>query len=178
MNPSKQSPTAKFNAHFFPQHLALLSVGENIMPMGYWTVISKEPFRFLICMQVGNHSLTLLKKYKEAALHFMPWSERQRVVAAGHLSARDVNKVKKLGFKLLAAEKLQNTQLVEGADVSYELVVNRELINLSREFALFVMDVIATHGKVDPRDRQPIIYLSLDDFATLGERWEYKSSIG
>jgi flavin reductase (DIM6/NTAB) family NADH-FMN oxidoreductase RutF len=73
------------------------------MPMGYWTVISKDPFRFLICMQVGNHSLTLLKKYKEAALHFMPWSERQRVVDAGQISGRDVDKAAKLGFDLYPA---------------------------------------------------------------------------
>jgi len=64
--------TAPFNTKFFPQHVLLLSTGENMMPMGYWTVISKEPFRFLICMQLGNYSLGLLREYKEAALHFSP----------------------------------------------------------------------------------------------------------
>jgi flavin reductase (DIM6/NTAB) family NADH-FMN oxidoreductase RutF len=174
MNSRNQAPTAKFNARFFPQHIALLSVGENLMPMGYWTVISKEPFRFLICMQVGNHSLILLKKFKKAALHFMPWIDRQRIVVAGHHSGRDMDKAKKFGITLIPAEKLQHTRLVEGADVIYELIIHRELMNLSREFALFAMDVIATHGELDPTQRQPIIYLSLDDFATLGERWEYE----
>jgi flavin reductase (DIM6/NTAB) family NADH-FMN oxidoreductase RutF len=174
MNRRNQTPTAKFNARFFPQHIALLSVGENLMPMGYWTVISKEPFRFLICMQVGNHSLILLKKFKEAALHFMPWSERQRVVATGHHSGRDMHKAEKFGFRLIPAEKLEHTRLVAGADVTYELVIHRELMNLSREFALFAMDVVATHGELNPTQRQPIIYLSLDDFATLGEKWVYE----
>jgi len=43
------------------------------MPIAHWMVISKEPFRFLIAMQLGNHSLTLLHKFQEAAIHFMPW---------------------------------------------------------------------------------------------------------
>ncbi len=128
--------TARFDTRFFPQHVLLLTIGENLMPMGYWPVISKDPFRFLICMGVGNHSLLLLKKYKEAALHFMPWSRREQVVRAGYLSGRDVKKADVLGFNLLPAEKLQHTRLVEGADSVFETVVYRELPNLSRVHAL------------------------------------------
>ncbi len=169
------SKTATFNARYFPLHLALLSVGENMMPIGNWTVISKEPFRFLIAMGVGNHSLTLIKKFKEAALHFMPWSERERVVRAGHISGRNVNKADELSFNLLPAEKLEHTRLIEGAESIYEMKIHMELFNLSHEFVPFVMNVVATHGTIKPADHQPILYLSLEDFATLGERWEYRS---
>jgi flavin reductase (DIM6/NTAB) family NADH-FMN oxidoreductase RutF len=165
--------TARFDTRFFPQHILLLTTGENLMPMGYWTVISKDPFRFLICMGVGNHSLLLLKKYKEAALHFMPWSQREQVVRAGYLSGRDVKKADVLGFNLLPAEKLQHTRLIEGADSVFETVVYRELPNLSREFMPFVLDVVAVHGNRLLEEQQPILYLSQESFATLGESWEY-----
>jgi flavin reductase (DIM6/NTAB) family NADH-FMN oxidoreductase RutF len=164
-------PTEPFAAKFFPLHLALLSVGDNMMPMGYWTVVSKDPFRFLISMGVGNHSLTLLKRYQEAALHFMPWSERQRVVRAGWLSGRDVNKAETLGFRLYPAEKLEHTSLIEGADTVLELKVYTELAYLSREFVPYVMDVVAIHGTVH---RDPILFMSRTEFATLGERWDYR----
>lgn len=166
--------TASFNARFFPQHILLLTVGDNMMPMGYWTVISKSPFRFLICMGVGNHSLTLLKKYKEAALHFMPWTDKERVVRAGYISGRDVNKAEELGFALRPAEKLQHTSLIDGADTIYETVLYQELPDLSTEFVLYVMNVVTTHGKKRPIQRQPIFYLSGDDFATTGENWRHK----
>jgi flavin reductase (DIM6/NTAB) family NADH-FMN oxidoreductase RutF len=180
MLPRSGPPNAPFDASYFPLHLALLSVGENLMPIGNWTVISKEPFRFLIAMSVGNHSLTLLKKYKEAALHFMPWQERERVVRAGHLSGRNLNKAETLGFRLYPAQLLKHTRLVEGADNIFELTLHMELTgNLSREFALFVMNVVAVHGELRPDQRLPILYLSQEDFATLGERWRYeKSSFG
>lgn len=172
MNPTTPA-NAKFVSGFFPQQIMLVSVGENILPMGYWTVVSKDPFRFLICMQVGNHSLGLLRKYKEAALHFFPWSERERVVKAGYMSGRSVNKAQLLGFELIPAQKLRHTRLVAGAECIFETVFNRELMNISHEFAPCVMDVIATHGEIKPVQRQPILYLSLEDFATLGETWTY-----
>jgi flavin reductase (DIM6/NTAB) family NADH-FMN oxidoreductase RutF len=167
-------PSAPFDARFFPQQVLLLSVGENIMPMGYWTVISKEPFRFLICMQLGNYSLELLRQYREAALHFMPWSDRERVAKAGHLSGRDGPKAPRLGYELIPAHKLHRTMLVDGADLVYETVVLQELEGLSREFALFVLDVVATQGNLTPSRRNPILYLSQKDFTTTGEKYRYR----
>lgn len=177
MLPRTGPPNAPFEAKYFPLHLALLTVGENMLPIGNWMVISKDPFRFLIAMSVGNHSLTLLKKYKEAALHFMPWQERERVVRAGHLSGRSVNKAEKLGFQLYPAQVLKHTSLVKGADNIFELTLHMELMaNLSREFALFVMNVVMVHGDLSPNQRLPILYLSQEDFATLGERWTYEKT--
>jgi flavin reductase (DIM6/NTAB) family NADH-FMN oxidoreductase RutF len=174
MRPEQKINNAPFNTRYFPLHLGLLTVGENLMPIGNWMVISKNPFRFLIAMGVGNHSLLLLKKFKEAALHFMPWSDRERVVRAGHISGRDLNKAEELGYNLIPADKLQHTKLIEGADSVFEMVVMQELRNLSREFTPFVLDVVATHGTLLPVDRKPILFMSLDDFASLdGERWEY-----
>jgi len=167
----QSTQTEPFAAKFFPLHLALISVGENMMPLGYWTVVSKDPFRFLISMGVGNHSLKLLKDYQEAALHFMPWSDRERVVRAGWLSGRDMNKAEALGFRLLPAEKLEHTHLIEGADTTFELRVFKELPDLSREFVPYVMDVVAIHGT---RHNDPILFLSRKDFATSGERWKYQ----
>jgi len=170
-NPSE---TAPFDANFFPQHVLLLAVGENMMPMGYWTVISKEPFRFLICMQLGNYTLELLREHREAAIHFMPWGDRERVAKAGHVSGRDGPKAPRLGYELIPAQKLRHTKLVEGADIIYETVVLQELEGLSHEFALFVLDVVATKGNVTPLRRDPIFYLSQKNFATLGDKYKYR----
>ncbi|MBE2200420.1 MAG: flavin reductase [Anaerolinea sp.] len=166
---------APFNAGFFPQHVALVSIGNNMLPMGYWTVISKEPFRFLICMGVGNYSLQLLRELGEAAVHFMPWSQREQVVRAGYISGREGDKAKRLGFTWLPANQLQQTKLIAGAETIYETTVFRELTELaSREFVPFVLDVVAIHGISRPQQKSPIIYLSHKDFATLGERWRYR----
>jgi flavin reductase (DIM6/NTAB) family NADH-FMN oxidoreductase RutF len=165
---------AKFNSGFFPQHVLMLTTGENMMPMGYWTVISKDPFRFLICMGVGNHSLTVLRKKGEAALHFMPWEDRERVVKAGYISGARGNKVERLGFSLRPASVLESTKIIEGAECVYETVVLQEIPKFSTEYILFVLDVVATHGTINPTSHRPILYMSDKDFSTVGEQWKYR----
>ena len=98
--------TIPYNTHYIPLHLAFLTVGDNMMPITHWMVISKDPFRTLFAMQLGNHSLTLVCKYQEVALHFMPWSDPERVVRTGYLSSSFTNTVERLGYKLLPADKL------------------------------------------------------------------------
>jgi flavin reductase (DIM6/NTAB) family NADH-FMN oxidoreductase RutF len=171
-NVKTAAQTVPFSTKFFPQHILLLSCGENFMPMGYWTVISKDPFRFLICMQVGNYTLKLVRELKEVALHFMPWEEREWIVDAGHLSGEITDKAEKLGRTLLPAEKLKHTRLVEGADNIFECVVAEELEGLSGTFAIFILDVVHVHGKVAPAKRRPIFFQSVKDFATVGETWK------
>jgi len=64
-------------------HLALLTVGENFLPLAWWTPISKSPFRFLIAVELENYSFKLLQEYGEAALRFMP-----RVIREGDVHGR------------------------------------------------------------------------------------------
>jgi hypothetical protein len=104
----------------------------------------------------------------------IPWSERERVIGAGYVSGRDVNKSELLGFSLRTAEKLTHTRLVDKAEAIFELVVYREITNISREFAPFVMDVVYVHGKTDQVVADPILYLSQESFAPLGETWVFR----
>jgi len=166
--------TIPYNTQYFPLHLAFLTVGENMMPIAHWMVISKEPFRFLIAIQLGNHSLTLLCKFQEAAIHFMPWSDRERVVRAGYMSGGFTNKAERLGYSLVPAEKLQATRLVEGADAIFETVVFQELKGISHEFAPFVLDVVAFHGEVDAAERQPILFAKEYHFTTTEGQWRFR----
>lgn len=144
-----------------------------MMPLGYWTLISREPFRLLISMSVSNYTLTLLRKYREAVLHFFPWRMREMVVRAGHMTGRDSNKADRIGFILKPAEKLQNTQLVAGFEVAYEMVVWKELEGLATDHAQFVFDVVAVHAATALDKVQPILFMGEKNFAALGERWRF-----
>lgn len=169
---NKKAETAEFTSKFFPQHLLVCSVAENFIPMGYWTVISKEPFRFLLCMQTGNYTLKLLREHKEAALHFFPWEDREWIDHAGRISGETHNKAEELGRTLIQAEKLATTKLIQGADIVFETTLSEELEGLSGTFALFVMDVLHVHGHKPPKKRKPVFYQSVKDFATTGETWK------
>ena len=51
-------------------HLALLTVGENFLPLAWWTPISKSPFRFLIAVERENYSFKGSEKRRSR-----PWTD-------------------------------------------------------------------------------------------------------
>lgn len=166
--------TIPYSTGCFPLQLAVLSCGENFHPLGYWTVVSKQPFRFLVCIGLGNHTLQLLREHNEAALHFFPWSAREWVVRSGYISGRDVNKAKRFNINLAAAEKLKATKLIEGYENAYECRVSTELQKISADHAQFVLEAVAAHENVAAEKRDPILFFSQKNFSNLrGERWMF-----
>ncbi|MDW8090661.1 MAG: flavin reductase family protein [Meiothermus sp.] len=151
--------------------LALLAVGENFMPMAWWTPVSKEPFRFLLAMDRRNHTLSLLRELGEAALCFLPWEERAWVVRAGYLSGRRAQKAQKLGIPLRPARRLVRTQVPEKALAVYELRVVEWPTD--GDHSLFLGDVLHAEGGAEAK-RRPILFLGFRDFATLGETWRFR----
>ena len=166
--------TAEYRSSFYPKHLALLAVGRNVMPLAWWTPVSKEPFRLLIAMDRRNHSLDLLRTYGEAALHLMPWHDRNRVVHAGYASGRTVDKAQELGFRFERADKLQHTGIVQGAYSAFELTVLSEMDDAQADHVTFTFEVVAVHTAQHPRDGEPILFLGGHNFATLGEHWKFR----
>jgi flavin reductase (DIM6/NTAB) family NADH-FMN oxidoreductase RutF len=162
---------------FYPMHLALLTVASNLMPMAWWTPISKEPFRFLVAMDRKNHTLSLLREHREAVLNFLPWTERERVVRAGYLTGRKVRKAERLGFHLTPAKQLKHTGVVAGIYAAFELVVISELQEPAGDHVPFVCDVVHVHRRRRPALGEPILFLGYRDFATLGERWRFRLPI-
>lgn len=165
---------AEYRSSFYPKHLALLAVGENVMPLAWWTPISKEPFRLLIAMDRRNYSLDLLRTHREAVLHLMPWRERNRVVRAGYVSGREVNKARELGFRFEPAAKLRHTSIVQGAYSAFELVVLSEMDDPEADHVAFIFQVVAVHTTQHPHDGEPILFLGGRNYATLGERWQFR----
>ena len=159
---------------FYPMHLALLTVASNLMPMAWWTPISKEPFRLLIAMDRKNHTLSLLREHREAVLNFLPWTERERVVRAGYLTGRKVRKTERLGFHLTPAQVLKHTGVVEGIGAAFELVVVAEIEEPTGDHVPFICDVVHVHRRRRPALGEPILFLGYRDFATLGERWRFR----
>ncbi|BAW02904.1 conserved protein of DIM6/NTAB family [Thermus thermophilus] len=164
-----------YRSFFYPMRLALLSSGENFMPMAWWTPVSKSPFRFLLAVDRKNHTLSLLRELSEAALSFLPWEERAWVVRAGYLTGRKGRKAERLGVALRPARRLAHTLVPEKALAVFELKVTEW--PMDGDHALFLGDVVHVEGSPEARLR-PILFLGFRDYATLGERWRFSPSGG
>jgi flavin reductase (DIM6/NTAB) family NADH-FMN oxidoreductase RutF len=162
--------SASYYSGFYPMHLGLLSVRHNVMPIAWWTPISKAPFRFLLAIDRRNHSLALLRSAGEAALHFLPWERREVVVRAGYLSGRRGDKAARLGLVLRPATRLRHTRLVDGADAVFELAPLVELDAPTGDHVPFVGEVVHVHRARRPAAGRPLLFLGYRDFATVGAR--------
>jgi flavin reductase (DIM6/NTAB) family NADH-FMN oxidoreductase RutF len=161
----------QYTSWFYPMHLALLAVGENFIPIAWWTPISKTPFRFLFAVDKKNYTLALLREKGEAALCFLAWEERAWIVQAGYLSGRQVSKSQQLGISLRPARHLATTKLPEHSLAVFELRVHE--LPLDGDHVVFTGDVIHAEGEAEAKER-PILFLGFRDFATLGERWRFE----
>jgi flavin reductase (DIM6/NTAB) family NADH-FMN oxidoreductase RutF len=155
-------------------HLGLLSVAGNVMPIAWWTPISKEPFRFLLAIDRKNHSLELLRQHREAVLHFFPFEQRERVIRAGYSSGRRVNKTARLGFRVRPAEKVRDTVVIEDAEAAFELANALEIEEPAGDHVPFIFDVAHVHRLRRPATGQPLLFLGYRDYATLGDRARFR----
>ncbi len=163
-------PSPRYRASFYPMRLGLLCVGQNFMPIAWWTPVSKHPFRFLLAVDRKNYSLKLLRENGEAALCFLPWEERTWVVQAGYLTGRRCSKAERLGVRLRPAHALEFTFVPEHATAVYEMRVE-ELLS-DGDHALFFGNVLHAEGCPGGK-MSPILFMGFRDFATLGRTWRW-----
>lgn len=164
----------RYSSAFYPMHLGLLSVATNVMPIAWWTPISKEPFRFLLAIDRKNHSLHLIREHREAVLHFLPFERRESVVRAGYLTGRRTRKIDRLGFPTRPAATLRDTVVIEGADAAFELALASEVEHPLGDHVPFVFDVTHVHRLRRPATGRPLLFLGYRDFATLGDRGRFR----
>ena len=167
-------PPDAYYAGFYPMHLGLLSVERNVLPVAWWTPVSKAPFRFLVAIDRTNHSLDLLRTHREAVLHFFPFERWQAVVRAGYLTGKRVAKAERLGFTLRPAERLRSTLVVDDAESAFELTVVREVEEPAGDHVPFVFDVVHVHRRTAPARGRPLLFLGWRDFGTIGERVRFR----
>ncbi len=171
---SDASGNATYFSGFYPMHLGLMAVADNVFPIAWCTPVSKEPFRFLAAVDRRNFSLELLRREREAVLHYFPFAERERVVRAGYLSGRRGGKAKRLGFELGPAQVVTRAPLVAGATCAFELRLERELEAPEGDHVLFLFDCVHVHRGSRPAQGEPLLFLGYRDFSTLGPRARFR----
>lgn len=164
------SADGRYYSGFYPMHLGLLSVATNLFPVAWWTPLSKQPFRLLVAVDRRNYSLELVRQHGEAALHFFPYTERQRIIRAGYLSGRSYTRLQSHPGHAPCSDAHTS-----GCRRDLRDDVRRELADSDGDHAPFIFDVVYVHRGTRPCDRlSPLLFLGFRDFATLGERWRFR----
>lgn len=138
--------TKKLDAscHAQPRLSALLSCADNIMPLSWHMPVSKEPFRYAVCVRDENYSYALLHQTKQFALHFLDFSYLQAHEKTGACHGKGVDKFALANLRPKKAQCIQ-AQLIEEAYMIYECKVI-DILNYG-DHDIFIADVVHIHNK-------------------------------
>lgn len=149
--------------HKQPRLTALLSVGDNIMPLSWHMPISKTPLRYAVCMREENSSHNLIKKHKQFALNFLDIAYINAYDTSGSIHGGDKFSLTNLSPK--KADSIEST-LIEEAYMIYECKLI-DILNYG-DHDIFIAEVSCIHNKqVD--DVKPTLFLGEGYYDTTGE---------
>jgi len=149
--------------HVQPRPTALLTCGNNIMPLSWHMPVSKSPFRYAIAMREENYSHQLLKQNREFALNFLDFSYLHAFQMTGEVHGDNIDKFELCGLNPKQAQTIE-TSLIQEAYMIYECTVT-DIISYG-DHDLFIGDVNIILNK-DTESTEPTLFLGKGYYDTL-----------
>jgi len=149
--------------HSQPRIAALLTCGNNIMPLAWHMPLSKEPFRYAVAIRSENHTHSLLQQNKEFALNFLDISYQSAYQVCGETHAKYADKFELSGLSPKKALTVAST-LIEEAYMIYECTLN-DVINYG-DHDIFIADVNRILNK-ETEDVKPTLFMGKGYYDTL-----------
>ena len=150
------------NCHPQPRLTALMTCQNNIMPLSWHMPVSKDPFRYAVCVRDENYSYDLLHQHREFGLNFLDYSYVDACRKTGELHGRGVDKFKESGLTPKKAMGISST-LIEESYMIYECSII-DIVNHG-DHDIFIADVNTILNKKDI-DPSPTLFLGKGAYKT------------
>ena len=149
--------------HSQPRIAALLTCGDNIMPLAWHMPVSKEPFRYAVAIRNENYTHTLIKERREFALNFLDIAYQHAYQVCGETHGEHIDKFKRSGLGKKKAVTIEST-LIEEAYMIYECTLN-DIINYG-DHDIFIADVNLILNN-EAEDVNPTLFMGKGYYDTL-----------
>jgi flavin reductase (DIM6/NTAB) family NADH-FMN oxidoreductase RutF len=149
--------------HAQPRIAALLTCGDNIMPLAWHMPVSKSPFRYAVAIRSENHTHTLIKENKEFALNFLDIAYQHAYQVCGEVHGQNIDKFELSGLHKKGASSIQST-LIEEAYMIYECTLI-DIINYG-DHDIFIADVNLILNK-ETKEVEPTLFMGKGYYDTV-----------
>jgi flavin reductase (DIM6/NTAB) family NADH-FMN oxidoreductase RutF len=152
MYKKKDFPVSKIRRFLEPGPVVFVSSAwkgkQNIMTMGWHTVMEFSPSLIGCIISNQNHSFEMIKKSRECAINIPTQDMAKKVVGIGNCSGSEIDKFKK--FKLTAAAASEvDAPLIQECYANFECkVYDARLVN---RYNFFIFEVVKAHVAVSPK---------------------------
>jgi flavin reductase (DIM6/NTAB) family NADH-FMN oxidoreductase RutF len=166
--------TEKFEKFYylFPQTVAVIGVGRNLMPAAWHTPISAAPPLYGTLISPKRYTYDLLTKEKGFTVNFLKKDQAHLIAQLGSCSGRDMDKLNRFDFHTTPGQRA-NGMIMDLSYAAYEcekyamheygdhfLVVGRILLIHIAE------DTLLENELVDEKTVFPALYFGKDRYLT------------
>jgi flavin reductase (DIM6/NTAB) family NADH-FMN oxidoreductase RutF len=150
----KDLPLAKVYRLIEPGPVVLLTTARkgraDVMPMSWHMMLDFEPPLLACCVSAANYSFAALRSTGECVIAIPAKKLAAKVVKAGNLSGRDVDKFKAVGLTPLPAARVAAPLIAECFANLECKVTDTRLVN---EYNVFILEVVKAWR--DPAQKNP-----------------------
>ncbi len=142
----------------------------NIMTMGWHTVLEFTPSLIGCMITAGNHSFEMIKKSKECVINIPTFDLVDEIIAIGNTTGAETDKFTANKLTPQKAEKV-NAPLIGECFANYECrVVDKKLLSA---YNFFIMEVVKAHVAPSPKYPKTVHYRGEGRFMISGKTLDY-----
>jgi flavin reductase (DIM6/NTAB) family NADH-FMN oxidoreductase RutF len=144
----------------------------NIMTMGWHTVIEFTPSLVGCVIARGNHSFEMIRRSGECVINLPTQPLTDTVVQIGNSSGADIDKFAQYGLTAIDAERVK-APLIGECHASFECRIHdRSLVG---KYDFFILEVVKAHAAKSPRHPKTIHYTGDGVFLEAGKAFSRRS---
>lgn len=152
MYKKRDFPVSEIRRFLEPGPVVLVSSAwkgrQNIMTMGWHTVMEFSPSLIGCIISNQNHSFEMIRKSKECVINIPTQDMAKKVVGIGNCSGSETDKFKKFKLTAIPATKVE-APLIQECYASFECkVFDARLVN---RYNFFIFEVIKAHVAISPK---------------------------
>lgn len=174
----KNFPVENIRQYLEPGPVVLISSNwkekDNIMTMGWHTVMEFTPSLIGCIISNQNHSFEMIRKSRECVINIPTRDLARKVVGIGNCSGEDVDKFKK--FKLTAVPaSTVSAPLIQECYANFECKITDT--KLIEKYNFFILEVQKAHVATSPKYPQTIHYRGNGIFMVSGPSIKLASKV-
>lgn len=171
----KDLPVWEIRRYLEPGPIVLVSSAwkgqQNIMTMGWHTVMEFSPSRIGCFITAANHSYEMIRKSKACVINIPTYDLIDKVIQIGNSSGSDVDKFTHTGLTAVEADKVK-APLIKECYANFECKVADT--GLLKKYSFFILEVMKAHVATSPKYPKTVHYRGDGVFMVAGENVSYR----
>jgi flavin reductase (DIM6/NTAB) family NADH-FMN oxidoreductase RutF len=159
--------------YLFPQTVAVIGVGKNLMPVAWHTPISAKPPLYGVLISPKRHTFELLPGCNGFTVNFLMHNQAALIAELGSTSGRDIEKLSHFNVATRNAENVDSV-IMSASYGAYEC--NKHALHGYGDHFLLVGQILSVHinedllrepNLIDEEKVRPILYFGKDRYLTI-----------